>query len=245
VADRSSQLLISALTRAAADTAGVPLHGGKTTPGLFPTTALGKQTAQRCCDEGYLQPVHGPARNGRSTPICTITERGLAYLVGSASPRQVLEDLVRIVEEREGQINQLLDMARSAQASLEAIRRTITPFLGRVHAPLGDLKALFAEFRQDKTSSSPIDPTPFILSCLTRWSQAGGQDDCPLPDLYRQLQADCPALTIGQFHDALRQLHASGQVWLHPWTGPMYEVPEPSFALLVGHEIAYYVSSRP
>ena len=31
---------------------------------------------------------------------------------------------------------------------------------------------------------------------------------------------------------------------VHPWTGPMYEMPEPSFALLVGHEVAYYASYR-
>ena len=30
------------------------------------------------------------------------------------------------------------------------------------------------------------------------------------------------------------------QVYLHPWTGPLYALPEPAFALLVGHEVAYY-----
>jgi len=29
-----------------------------------------------------------------------------------------------------------------------------------------------------------------------------------------------------------------------PWTGPLYDLPEPHFALLVGHEVAYYASSR-
>jgi hypothetical protein len=65
--------------------------------------------------------------------------------------------------------------------------------------------------------------------------------DCPLPELYRALPA---GLTIGQFHDGLRRLHESQQIYLHPWTGPLYEIPEPALALLVGHEIAYYVSLK-
>jgi hypothetical protein len=51
-------------------------------------------------------------------------------------------------------------------------------------------------------------------------------------------------VTIGQFHDGLRRLHDGATIYLHPWTGPLYELPEPRFALLVGHEIAYYASSR-
>ena len=50
--------------------------------------------------------------------------------------------------------------------------------------------------------------------------------------------------TLGGFHDALRRLHRSGRVYLHPWTGPLYSLPDPSYALLVGHEVAYYASSQ-
>lgn len=247
MADRSSQLVLSALTRAAADTAGVPLYSSKNQPGLFPTTALGKQTAQRCCEEGYLQ--SNTSHNESSRPIpptCTITEKGMAYLVGQVSPRQVLEDFVRIVEEREGQIGQLVETAEKMQHSLESLRGTITDVLRRVNAPTGDLKTLFAEFRQEKTppSAPRSDPSAAILSTLEAWPKSSTQEDCPLPELYRQIASRFPTGTIGSFHDALRRLHATGQVWLHPWTGPLYEVPEPPFALLVGHEIAYYASVR-
>jgi hypothetical protein len=238
VADRSSALLISALTRAAAEAGGAPLHGGKNTLGLFPSTALGKQAAQRCRDEGYLHPVE--ETNGRA-PVCAITEKGMRYLLGQASPRQVLEDCARILEEREGQLSQLLASARQAQAGLESLRSTIANVVAKLDTPAGDLKTLFAEFRQEKPTASASDPTPAILAALDRWAASGAQDDCPLPELFRQ--AGFP-LTVGAFHDALRRLHSSGQAWLHPWTGPLYEIPEPPFALLVGHEIAYYASRR-
>ena len=80
-----------------------------------------------------------------------------------------------------------------------------------------------------------------IKARLSEWHAAGGaQADCPLPELYRKLDG----VSIGQFHDALRQLHDDHQIYLHPWTGPLYALPEPALALLVGHEVAYYASIR-
>ena len=63
-------------------------------------------------------------------------------------------------------------------------------------------------------------------------------------ELFRRLQALSPGLTLGAFHDALRRLHDGGHIYLHPWTGPLYDIPEPACALLVGHMVAYYASGR-
>lgn len=84
-----------------------------------------------------------------------------------------------------------------------------------------------------------------ILARLADWaSSAGMYEDCPLPELYRSLSTRDPAPTIGEFHDCLRLLHARGKVYLHPWTGPLYDIPEPTYALMVGHNLAYYASVR-
>lgn len=83
-----------------------------------------------------------------------------------------------------------------------------------------------------------------VLDGLTRWREAERLGDCPLPALFRGMKAVSPRLTIGQFHDALRSLHEACAIYLHPWTGPLYELPEPALALLAGHEIAYYASLR-
>jgi hypothetical protein len=85
------------------------------------------------------------------------------------------------------------------------------------------------------------DLAPVVLARLADWS---GPTDCTLPELYRSLSLFDPAPTIGQFHDCLRRLHAEGAVALHSWTGPLYAMPEPAYALLVGHGIAYYASLR-
>jgi hypothetical protein len=94
----------------------------------------------------------------------------------------------------------------------------------------------------------PAAPTdawlPLLLEELGSWQGTGSCEDCPLPELYRKVKAHTPAVTIGQFHDALRRLHQEGKVYLHPWAGPLYDLPEPPYALLVGHQVAYYASRR-
>jgi hypothetical protein len=273
VADKSSQLILTALSRAAAASAGVPLHGSKTVPGLFPANAAGKQAAQRCQEEGYLclVPIEDTsAANGTGGtatlvkkkasghPLCTITDKGLTYLLSQVSPRQVLEDFVRAVEAREQQANALLTLARQMQQSIESLKINVEKVLQHTYRPdgsadrgVGNLKALFAGFLQEAAPAPTADTNTSIaalhealLAELTCWHNAGATEDCPLPHLYRHLPARTPAYSIGQFHDALRQLHDPGKIYLHPWTGPLYDIPEPPYALLIGHEIAYYASIR-
>jgi hypothetical protein len=262
VPDKSTQLIITALTRAAAESAAVPLHGNKTTPGLFPTTTQGKQAAQRCCDEGYLcaverEPAVVAATTASRTrtatfPHCIITDKGRSYLLSQVSPRQVLEDFVRVLESREAAVTGLLTLARQMHTSLEALRSAVAPVLDaarRLEAPVnpasnGALKGLFHDFCQEKPADPSADPTQALLETLRSWAGSGTSKDYPLPELYRQMRATCPNLTIGAFHDVLRCMAEQGHVHLHPWTGPLYDIPEPSYALLVGHVVAYYASLR-
>jgi hypothetical protein len=246
VADKSQQLVLTALSRAAA-AAGTPLHGGKAAPGLFPATAAGKQAAQRCREEGYLHPL-GQA-GARAAERWAITDKGLAYLLAQVSPRPVLEDLVRSLEARQGQVEELLALARRAQADLETMKAAAAKVLAHVSGaePTAgyshNLNALYQSFRGGANGERDALPRA-VLGELSRWAPAGAPEDCPLPELYRRLQAQSPGLTLGAFHDALRQLHDGGQAHLHPWTGPLYDIPEPAYALLVGHVVAYYASKK-
>lgn len=83
-----------------------------------------------------------------------------------------------------------------------------------------------------------------VLAHLAQWQERGALEDCPLPELYRSARQAAPGLSIGHFHDGLRTLRERRQIELHPWTGPLYEIPEPAVALLIGHAIVYYASAR-
>jgi hypothetical protein len=235
LADKSSQLILDALGRAAAEPAGVPLHGGKAAAGLFPATALAKQAAQRCKDEGWLRVVRSETRGKAVQEVCALTDKGLAFLVSQASPKRVLEDLVRTLEARRQQVDELLATARQARADIETFKAVAEPVLRRLNQPV-----------PGTNGASPPDPgwTGAVLDHLEAWQQARASEDCPLPELYHQARQAAPALTIGRFHDGLRALHDQGRIYLHPWTGPLQDLPEPPYALLVGHEIAYYASRR-
>jgi hypothetical protein len=265
VADKPAALILAALGRAAAAPDGLPLFAAKAA-GLFPATAPGKQAAQRCRDEGWLD-VRTPAaepppdvgangaavltRKKTKTPPETacLTEKGLAWLLDQGSPRAVLEDFVRVLEARQAQAADLLAAVRRLQAGFDALKANAEKVLARAAAPAAgpgeSLLDRFLRFRGE-AAAAPAPDADLGAAVLARLGQWGGgaSEDCPLPELYRQVRAAAPAATVGAFHDALRRLHEAGRVYLHPWTGPLYELPEPPYALLVGHEVAYYASLR-
>jgi hypothetical protein len=245
VTDKFTPLVVAALANAAANPAGKALYGSNSVPGLFPNTAAGKSAAGRAIAESLLSPLRtGP--NGKET--FAATDRGLRFLLDQSNPKAVLEDLVRGLEARQVQADELLSAARSMSAELSGLKATVAAVLPAVvHSRVArPAHPLGGEGNGTMTRSQPYTAAgtlaALIQSRLADWSgSAGAGQDCPLPDLYRSLTV-CDDLTVGRFHDGLRSLHAAGKVYLHPWTGPLYTLPEPAFALLIGHEVAYYAS---
>jgi hypothetical protein len=242
MADKSTPLILDALGRAATEPAGVPLHGAKGAPGLFATSATAKQLAKRCKDEGLLQVIRTETRGKTVHEICALSEQGLAFLLKEASPRQVVEDLVRALEARRGQIAELAATAQLMQASLESLKAIAAKILDHLRQPTATTRTPATNGTAAQHGSDAW-LTP-VLTHLRTWRGSGALEDCPLPELYQLARQSAPALSIGHFHDGIRRLHAQHQLYLHPWTGPLYELPEPALALLSGHEIAYYASLR-
>lgn len=255
MADKSNQLLLSALSRAVAETVGLPLHPVRGSVGLFPATAAGRQAAQRCLDEDYLQPDAAPATlpltagaasaatlpGKTATSRYVVTDKGLSFLLGQTSPRPVLEDFVRVLEAREAQAVELVGTSRKLRDELIAFRARAEQVLQRVCAP--------AAVRSPGDERRPAEPAAelagAVLAALTTWqSTSSGAEDCSLPELYRRTADVLPPSSIGRFHDVLRGMHENGVLFLHPWTGPLHELPEPAYALMIGHMIAYYASIR-
>jgi hypothetical protein len=292
VADKLTPLLTAALARAAAAPSGTPLFAAKADPGLFPNTAAGKAAAARATADGLLASAGSVHQGKQSREVYAATDAGLAYLLDHASPKQVLEDFVRVLERQDGLVSDLAAAAGKLADTLGGLREAVARVLPRVVAaslpsPVGgegpgvrghDPRPL-PSHRNGVTSFLTPNPCPptgegnpmsngtaampatavaptavadraddlaaAVLTRLTDWaaSAAAGQD-CPLPDLYRSLSVREHPPTVGAFHDCLRALHADRRVYLHPWTGPLYALPEPAYALLVGHNIAYYASAR-
>lgn len=243
LADKSTAQVLNALSRAIADPQGVPLHGRKDYPGLFAGNAAGRLAALRCKDEGYLRLVRTETRGKTTHEICAISEKGVAFLLSQVSPRQVLEDFIRALEMRQGQTSQLLATASEMQVSLDFLKTLAERALAQVQGQSSQSEAHNLNNGAIAASGHKCCEG-HLLKLLALWNESGASEDCPLPDLYRQAHERSSHLTIGQFHDGLRRLYDQERLYLHPWTGPLYAIPEPAYALLVGHEIAYYASIR-
>ena len=246
MADKSTQLSLDALTRAAAEPAGVPLYAQKAEAGLFPATTAARPAADRAKADGLIEVVHQESRGKATREVCILTEKGMKFLVRQASPRQVLEDFVRVLEDRQAAVADLTESVARMAEGVESIRRTVQGVLPRLtdpHAHHGsDAHGVSSAGRPPAAAGDAMIAD--IKARLSEWhAAAGASQDCPLPDLYRKLES-AGRVSVGLFHDALRQLHDDHQIYLHPWTGPLYAMPEPAFALLVGHEVAFYASIR-
>jgi hypothetical protein len=245
LADKAHRLIRDALIRAVAEPDGLALMAGKTEPGLFPATALARTAAERSKDDGFLRVVRTETRGKVVREICVLTDKGRHFLARHADPREVLEDLVRVLESRQTEAAALVDSAARMQQSLQGIRAVVEEALPRLASmPVERNGVPHAPNRAGSIPATSDALTADIKARLAEWhASAGASEDCPLPELFRRLEAACRT-SVGLYHDCLRQLHEERLIYLHPWTGPLYALPEPAFALLVGHEIAYYASIR-
>jgi hypothetical protein len=247
LADKSTRLILDALSRAAAEPAGLPLYAQKSESGLFPSTTVARVAADRAKADGLLHVVEHEANGRKAREVGVLTDKGRQFLTQQASPRQVLEDFVRLLEDRQSAVAELSSAVTRVAAGLESMRATVEQVLPRLtnhhHSNGAPMTATLLPARPPITAASDALIAD-VKARLAEWHAASGaSQDCPLPDLYRRLGLKNQA-SVGLFHDALRQLHDDHQVYLHPWTGPLYALPEPAFALLVGHEVAYYASIR-
>jgi hypothetical protein len=275
VADKLTQQITDALTRGAAEPSGLALYASKSDSGLFPNTAAAKSAAQKCLADELVRVVATDTKGKSPRDLYGLTEKGWEFLLAAVNPKQVLEDFVRVLEARQGEVGELLDTARSMANSLQGLKEAVARVLpgvctakipanpdrkvvgGEICAPvlrihedsiaaLGpDTPDLAVGVRPEPVvalldAPTSVDLAPAVVAHLT---DRAGATDCPLPELFRAV-ARTAASTIGEFHDCLRQLHTDGTITLPAWTGPLYALPEPQYALLIGHGIAYYASLK-
>jgi len=159
VADKFTHQITDALTRLAAEPRGLPLYASKAEPGLFPNTAVAKPAAQKCLADELVRASAADAKR------FALTEKGWDFLLAAVNPKQVLEDFVRALEARQGEVGELLDTARKMAESLQGLKEAVARVLpeiaaSKVHVPV--------------SAPQPITPAPPSL-------QGGGESDTGAP----------------------------------------------------------------
>src|SRR5260370_1965076 len=180
LADKSTHLMLNALSRAAAAPHGLPLFTAKTAPGLFPPTAIARVAAKRCKEDGLLRVLGDNEKPGRE--VVALTDKGRSSLLHQASPRQVLEDFVRVLEERRQQADDLVAVARQMSASLDSLRSTVEQL-----RPLAERPSLNGHAGSITAGTSPAARCAGDIDAHLPHGHAAASGDCPLPELFRRL----------------------------------------------------------
>ena len=228
MADRLQQLVLDGLNHAIAEPLGRPLLPARGRPGLFARSAAGKQAAQHCEDAGYLRRA-----TDSEDDVWAITDEGLAFVLSQTSPRHAVDQLCKSIDARGRQLTELVAKVAECQDALQATETQVAALAGHVNNGHANPAVNGAAAWQLQ-----------VLEFVRAWPSEHGEADCPLPVMYNHARKVNPRVTIGQFHDALRRWHEGGRIYLHPWTGPLHDLPTPGCCLLVGHVVAYYASPR-
>lgn len=244
--DTPESLILEALGRAAANPTPLPLHGTKARPGIFlKNTAVARTAAQVALDRKWLQPTGQTQGQGKSArSLFCITASGVQHVLEHAEVRQLLSQLQATVETQrtllDGMCAQVSGLGPALKAQVEALRgiaRRVEP--PDVAAAVRQLAELQGTDSRAPTSGQTSQGETNWMESIVSFVRGYPAGMCPLPELYRRV-AEPKRVSVGQFHDGLRQLVAARRLRLHPWTGPMYQLQDEKFALLLGQEIKYY-----
>jgi DNA-binding MarR family transcriptional regulator len=215
----TQEALLAALRRLLAGGGEMPLWGRGALAGLFPSKTV---SAQKAIDQlraaGWVT-ISEPVSDKSA---CTVTASGRAYLFELENPRLLLEDLLRATE---SEADTLLELRAACARQLELLERRTANIRSTLE-------------RLDGCCPTVAAAIEHALEAHLRCASPGATS---LADLFHSLTAEIGTVTIGQFHDCLRSLHRAGRIRLAPWTGPLYQLQEPQFGLLIGHEVLYYV----
>jgi hypothetical protein len=197
---------------------------------MFPASASGREAAMLAQQLGFVRPLTDQMNGKQTARLWTISEPGRAHWLKQSDPRQAVRALADAIEACRHELAELGTRAVGCRDYLSRLSIAVENSFSNSKNPA-----------QAAAKTSDAEPANAILDCLRAWRDSG---DCPLPALFEKVKVGCPDMSLGAFHDALRRLRDHAVIHLHPWTGPLYELPDPSVALLAGHEIAYYASVR-
>jgi hypothetical protein len=249
-------LAADALAGAIADLAPKVLYGSAKLPGFFQgASAKVKQLAEFCVKENWLEDTgtkSGPGKTSKT--LYRLTETAKSAILKYNPVSRTLEGLVSVV----GALKQDTD------ASLHLIQEQITRLSSAVASQERGILEVVGQLTPERVAhpsrAMPSDsaqppaspPLPNAAEHRQQLTAAIVQklqgkefsQNVTLHDLFGDLRATWPALTVGQFHDSLRALTAEGRIRLAPFTRALTFIAHEAEPLYLGGEVLYYAYGR-
>jgi len=235
-------LALQALSRALANASPKVLHAAKG-KGIFEGSGQpAKLAAQHCLDHGWLEPTGQFEGKGKTRKeLFRISTAGIKQVLERSEPVTLLGDSLAFLERNGAELHAIRAKVEEALASLQNQKTMMTTLRERLQPP--DLESLLQRARSGNGSppqvAAPADWLPAALEYLDSHQRRSPYSHCPLPELFHRV-AEPRGVSIGQFHDGLRELVRQRQVRLHAFTGAAYQLEEEQYALVAGQEIKYY-----
>lgn len=242
------------------------LHGSKKSPGVFAAAgAKEKAAAKLCLDNGWLEPTGAFEGVGKSRKeTFRITVAGVQAVLNRtdcsaqlASLNAGLEKLAAAVngsaQSIETQVGKLLDEFQAsvrqalkpleAVAALPEVQRNIVQVLERVQPP--DLTVLLQTLSTAAPPSASVpknaDWKEDVIRLAGEQKQKNPFQHLTLPQVFERLRSKHADLTLGEYHDGLRDLHRSQRIRLGPFTQALATLDDGQNALYLDREVKYYV----
>jgi hypothetical protein len=246
--DKVTEILLDALKSAMNQPEAQRLFKSGKLPGLFAgKTSVNNEAAQRALREGLLEVVNTELKGKVPIEWVKITPAGIDLLLAHESPARALDELraaLQITQEgvpawvteiRRG----LAELSERVSSEVEAIGRRLEALSQRAAEAIRRSQAVTPKLPDGAAGGLPWADN--LFNYLERRRAGGVAEACPLPELFTQVRAHEPELTLRDFHSGLRRLYDRGVLRLLPFDGPG-ELPEPEYALLDGPEVIYFAA---
>jgi hypothetical protein len=238
--------------------------------GLFPSGKPGQVLLQHALHLRYVEECEPPPAEPskrkpktppKAVPHARVTAEGRAWALQQTSPQKALEGLLAVFQKLgpgptpdPSEVPALQAQLGELQNTVARLQQTIQEAVTRRNQDSERLQQMVREASEVMQRRLGAEPTPgtsrsadadleqAMVSFIDSWQQhhhAG----CPLPDLYADLKGRFQDLTIGTFHDRLRQLHTSNRLRLSGMSGSMDDLRQPELALLVSNKVMYYANA--
>lgn len=248
--DNTEALILEALERALADHSPKKMHGTKANPGIFlSASAAAKAAAKRCLDEGLVTQAGEAKGKGARAPLFALAPAGIRFLVEKDPAQQLMAATQAGVDGLAVSVTDLRDALVRVADHLGKLNGTLQSAAAGLRGP--DVSQLLACLQSSVTTSAPAPAQAVqgtvaslraeMLSLVRDYQRRSPLQPMDLPSLYRAARSKCPTASVGEFHDALRQMCSDREVKLSPYTQAMYQLPEPELAIIMGREVMYYV----
>jgi hypothetical protein len=239
------QVMLEALERALADSCPRKLHGTKASPGIFlSSSATARAAAHQCLERELLRQVAEQRIGKRLVPLFAIAPPGVAMVLESSPVPRLLAAMVDAADQTAQSAancgRTLQAVGQRAVELREAVERVAARVQPASHARLSTL-ALSASCSGPSPADRAESLQEELVKAVRTHKSRAPLEPIELPELFRQVATKFETLSIGQFHDTVRQLSGSQRLRLMPYTRAMYQLAQPEYALIVGREIMYYV----